>query len=101
MIRDEAGYGRWGDDCYKKMKEHGFDCADFGMSDTSSWVYSSPEEEVVAKFSHERKLAEEAGVEIWQIHGPWRFPLPEMTPEGRIRHMENCKKSIQKVSPFM
>lgn len=93
--KGETGYGRWGNDSYKKMKQHGFDCADFQMLDTNSWIYTSPEEEVEIKMLHERKLAEEAGVLIWQVHGPWTVPVPEITPEGRIRHMENCKKSIR------
>ena len=93
-VKDEDGFGRWGDDCYKKMKEYGFSCADFDMADTNGWVYNSDEEEVAAKFSCERKLAEAAGVEIWQVHGPWVFPIPEVTEEGRKKHVENLKKSI-------
>lgn len=94
IIKDDAGYGRWGDDCYKKMKEHSFDCADFQMENVNGWVYSEPEEEVVAKFTKEKELAEKAGVEIWQVHGPWNWPYPEVTEEGRKKHLENCKKSI-------
>jgi len=95
IVKDKAGYGRWGEECYKKMKEHGFSCADFDMSDTYGWPYDAPEEEVVSEFSRERKLAEEAGIEIWQVHGPWRFPLMEETEEGRVKYLEILKKSIR------
>lgn len=84
------GYGRYGENAYKKLKEHGFSCSDFNMIDTESEVYRWNEE----KFYFERELAEKAGIEIVQVHGPWCWPARETTAEGAKERMEKMKKSI-------
>ena len=43
----------------------------------------------------EKKLAWEAGVEISQVHGPWTWPIREVTEEGRAERLFNMKKSIK------
>ena len=98
IIKDDIGYGRWGELSYKKLKEHGFSCADYQMSDTNGRIYNAPENEVENELRHERKLAEEAGVKIWQVHGPWVWPIPETIVENRKKHFENLKKSIRYTS---
>lgn len=95
MIVDKKGYGRFGDDKYKKLKEHGYDCADFDMSNTETPLYEAEEAEAVLMLKKEKQLAEEAGVEISQVHGPWTWPIREVTEEGRLERLENMKKSIR------
>jgi len=95
MIVDEKGYGRFGDDKYKKLKDHGYDCADFDMSNTETPLYEVSEEETVLMLQKEKQLAEEAGIEISQVHGPWTWPIREVTEEGRIERLESMKKSIR------
>ena len=85
---------RWGDEKYKKIKEAGFDCVDYDLADTETFVYSLPDGELRAFLSREKALAEEAGVEIWQVHGPWRWPPQDLTEEQLSERMEKMKKSI-------
>ena len=59
MIVDEKGYGRFGDDKYKKLKEHGYDCADFDMSNTETPLYGASEEEAHLMLQKEKQLAKE------------------------------------------
>ena len=68
------------------------------MSDTNGWIYNAQENEVEDKLQHERKLAEEAGVKIWQVHGPWVWPIAETIVGNRKKHFENLKKSIRYTS---
>lgn len=98
MIVDEKGYGRFGDDKYKKLKEHGYDCADFDMSNTETPLYEAAESEAVLMLQKEKQLAEKAGIEISQVHGPWTWPIREVTEEGRLERLESMKKSIRYTS---
>ena len=91
-----SGYCRYGDKKYIKLKEHGFSCVDFNMSSTNTEIYTSPlSDELLLR---EKRLAEDAGIEIHQSHGPWRSPPRDGTPEDRAERMEKMKKSIRAAS---
>lgn len=92
---NKKGYGRWGEDTYKKMKENGFDCSDFDMCDTDTILYTGSREEAETLILREKKLAAEAGIEISQVHGPWRWPARDKTEEDRCERMEKMKESIR------
>ena len=95
MIVDKNGYERFGDEKYIKLKAHGYDCADYNMSDTETPLYEASEEEAKAMLCKEKELAKEAGIEIAQVHGPWTWPIREVTEEGRAERLCNMKKSIR------
>lgn len=87
-------YNVWGDDCYKKLKEFGVSCTDFqSMVGDNSFVYTKSSKEAEAILLKDRKLAEEAGIEISQVHGPWRMPIDDGA-EARVERLETMKKSI-------
>ena len=79
---------------YQRIKADGYDCVDFGMSNTEVVPYTLGEEEFDAYLLHERALAEEAGITISQVHGPWRWPPQDTTEEDRAERMEKMKFSI-------
>ncbi len=89
-----SGLPRWGDRKYKMLKSVGYACVDYGMFDTIHPSYSLEGEEFVAFFETEKSLAAEAGIEISQVHGPWRWPPEDNTPENRKERMEMMQKSI-------
>ena len=95
LTRKGSGYGRWGEARYEKMKEHGYDCADYNMADTNDEVYTLPEKEAKALLCAEAELARKAGIEISQVHGPWRWPPRDCTAEDRAERMEKMKKSMR------
>lgn len=97
-LNDKLGYGRWGDNTYKKLKEHGYSCSDFDMSNTDTWIYNLPQEEADVILLHEKKLAEAAGIEIFQVHGPWRWPAQDFTEADRKERIEKMKISIRAAS---
>lgn len=97
-LLDKDGYGRWGEDMYKKLKEHGYSCTDYNMSNTDTLLYTASEEEVDAFLLHEKELAEAAGIKINQVHGPWRWPARDFSEEDRAERMEKMKKSIRATS---
>ncbi len=87
-----GSFRRWGKDCYKKMKELGFDYADIGIGGE---LDGKTEEEYEAIFLAEKALADAAGVTIWQIHGPWRYPPHDETPENRAERADCMRRSIR------
>ena len=93
-----TAFSKWGDECYKKIKEFGFSCVDYNMSDTNDVIYTSSEAESDAVLLKDKALAKEAGIEIFQVHGPWRWPARDFTDEDRAERMEKMKKSIRMTS---
>ena len=91
-------FGRYGENTYKKLKEFSFEAADYNISNTDSDIYNLPREQSDAILLRERKLAEEAGIEISQVHGPWRYPPRDGTEEDRAERLEKMKISIRAAS---
>ena len=91
----QQGYGQWKDALYLRLKEQGYSCSNFGMSDTDSILYTCDEDTALGFLTEERRLAEVAGVEIVQVHGPWRYPPRDLTEEDRAERMEKMKRSIR------
>lgn len=95
---DCKGYGRYGAETYKKIKSFGFNTTDFNICNTSADIYTLPFQESDKILLREKKLAEEAGIEISQVHGPWRWPTQDATAEDRAERLEKMKISIRAAS---
>ena len=86
---------KWGENHYNKLKSFGFDYYDFDMANTNTVPYTFDEKEFADYLRHEKELADKAGITIWQVHGPWRFPPADGTVEDRAERLEKMKRSIQ------
>ena len=53
------------------------------------------EEKFEAQIMEDKRLADEAGVKIFQVHGPWRYPPRDETVENRAERLETMKRSIR------
>ena len=89
-----GSHQRWGEQRYLKLKEHGYSAVDFNMMDTNNFPYSDTLEQTEALLLKENKLAKEADVEIYQVHGPWHWPPNDSTEELRNIKLENVKRSL-------
>ncbi len=87
-----ASFSRFGEERYKKMKEHGFDYADISIDGE---LKGGSEQEYAAKLHREKELADAAGVTLWQAHGPWRWPVRDYTEEDRRERFETMQRSIR------
>ena len=87
--------GRWKENTYKKMSEHGYSAVDYNLADTNTFVYTMPEEEADKILKEERILADSSGIDINQVHGPWRYPPRDFTDEDRNERMDKMKRSIR------
>ncbi|MBQ7901129.1 MAG: sugar phosphate isomerase/epimerase [Clostridia bacterium] len=93
-----CGFELYGETHYKKMKEIGYDCHDYNMPSTETPLYTLPLSEAEEILRQQKARADEAGIEIWQVHGPWRFPPQDLTEEDRKERMEKMKRSIHMTS---
>jgi len=95
---DKGSYGRWGELTYKKLKEHGYSYSDYNMMTTETSIYEADEKEAKKVLIHEKELAEDTGIKIFQTHGPWCWPLRDKTPEGREERMDKMQRSVRMTS---
>lgn len=78
---------------FRKMKEHGYDCADYqNLMNMNDKLYSCSAGEFEAYLRRERDNARSAGIEISQVHAPW--PTDDTSPEKREAKLEAMKKAI-------
>lgn len=89
-----GSHERWGDDRYKKLKEHDFSCIDYNMMGTDYFPYCDSLEVTKERLLKEKQLADESGVEIYQVHGPWHWPPNDTTKELRDQKLEHVKRSM-------
>lgn len=93
----KGGFDRFDSEKYNKIKSFGFDCVDFDMCNTDNQLYSLSDKDFEAYLNNEKELAQKAGVEIHQTHGPWRWPVNDGESELAER-MEKMEKSIRATS---
>ncbi len=91
-------FSRFGTDCYQTLKALGYDGIDFATTETDDFLYTLSEQELERVLLEERNMIESAGMEIHQVHGPWRHPTQDATPENRAERMEKMEKSIRMAS---
>ncbi|MBE7047002.1 MAG: sugar phosphate isomerase/epimerase [Ruminococcaceae bacterium] len=84
--------GRYKDRMFDKVRELGFEYADFNMADTNTPFYEKNGIHLVERM---RNLADDAGVCINQIHGPWRHPPVDEKEEERQERFEKMTRAIE------
>ena len=89
---------RWGEKRYQMLRSLGYSCVDFNMANTNISPYDLDEIQFAETLLQERQLAEQAGIEINQVHGPWRWPPEDFAPENRMERMEKMQRSIRAAS---
>jgi sugar phosphate isomerase/epimerase len=85
----------FGDKLFQKLASFGFSAVDYNISGTLYELYSMDDEAFAQRLASERAAAQKAGITIHQMHGPWRSPPRDATPEDRRERMEKMKRSIQ------
>lgn len=84
----------WGDDKYKKLREAGFSSFDFSLIKTGITPYNLDDGGFDLYLQKEKQLAQEAGIDFSQVHGPWRFPPRDGTPEERAERLHSMQRSV-------
>lgn len=80
---------------FERMKQHGYDCTDYqGLVDTDTPLFQKDARGFEQYLSSIRRDAQNAGIEIYQAHGPWRWPPQDFTPEERAERFEKMSRAI-------
>ena len=79
----------------ERMRRHGYDCLDLDRyANTDGELYCEGEDEFVALTEGWRDRLSEGGYNIWQIHGPWRYPPNDSTPESRAERFDKMSRAL-------
>ena len=79
------------DQRYRRMREIGYDAVDQDLARTDEPYYAD-KAAMEAHCKAVRAAAEEAGIEISQVHGPW--PTDDTTEEKRAATLENMRLAV-------
>lgn len=91
---ESKAYEYFGDDGYKKLADIGFSAIDLNLASNRNIIHTLSGEEFNEYLLHHKTLADKAGIEFSQVHGPWQFPTHDGTVEERAERMEKMKKTI-------
>lgn len=81
---------------YRKLRSLGYECIDyqnFINTDTELFQNGSSAFDTIIK--REREIIEDAGLEVSQTHGPWRWPAQDSTEEEREERFQKMSISIR------
>ncbi len=87
-------YGRYGKEKFSKIKQHGYNAVDYDIADTNIDLYNLNEKELKLKINEEKSFANLAGIEIFQVHGPWRWPPQDSSEQERSERLDKMKKAV-------
>ena len=80
-----------GEKMYKVMAEAGIRALDICIPDTTAELYYTlTGEELDEYIANDRRLIEEAGLYVYQLHGPWREPQDSTEKEREERFEKMC-----------
>ena len=84
---------------YEYLKSLGYDCVDYQrFLNTNTPLFECGGAEFDSAVSKDRKIIESAGLEVFQVHAPWRWPAQDATEEDRAERFEKMAESIREVS---
>lgn len=76
------------------MKRHGFTAMDYSFIDTDAPLFCADDAAFDAALRAQRQQIEEAGITVYQTHGPWRYPPRDFLPEERQERFEKMARAI-------
>lgn len=81
---------------YEKLRSIGYECIDYQpLAETEAPLYQGGEKQFEAMLTQDRKRIESLGMEVCQVHGPWRFPPQDATEEDRAERFEKMSMGIR------
>ena len=80
---------------YQTIKSLGYDCVDYQrLCYTDTELYASGAAEFERMIRHDLKLIKDCGLEVYQTHGPWRYPPRDGSAEERAERFEKMSQAI-------
>lgn len=96
-IESGAYLSRYGqEEGLSRMRAQGYECVDFqSFCHTDTPLFAGSEAEFEVTLKNVREACANAGIEISQTHGPWRWPPQDFTEENRAERLEKIIKSVR------
>ncbi len=79
------------------MRAWGYDAIDFQElveTETNELFHMSPKQ-LAKRLATIRKLADDNGISVWQVHGPWRFPPKDGTEADLAERLEKMRRVLE------
>jgi len=95
-IESSAYAGRYGlEEGLRCMKAHGYECVDYqDFVNTETELFTLSDAEFEKRLLADKDIHAQAGIEIFQVHGPWRYPPQDFTQADREERFEKMSRSI-------
>ena len=78
------------------LRADGYDTVDCSeLHNVLDPIYSAHESAVEKQLCEKKKILSESGIAISQVHGPWRYPPQDGTPEGRAEWLDLMKRCVR------
>lgn len=78
------------------MKEDGYGAIDYSeLCNVEGPLYTEDESKAKAFLEEEARILGAEGIAVSQVHGPWRYPPKDDTPEGRSEWLDFMKRCVR------
>lgn len=79
-----------------RLKKQGYDGMDYSeFVDTRLELFQKDHIQFVKYLEHQKKVCQNEGLEIYQAHGPWRYPPRDATAEDRLERFEKMTRAVE------
>lgn len=79
-----------------RMKALGYSAMDYPeFGNTETELYQKDEVQFETYLKYQREVCTREGIEIFQTHGPWRYPPQDFTEEDRAERFEKMSRAIK------
>lgn len=79
-----------------RMKMQGYSAMDYPeFGNTETELYQKDHHQFVQYLQYQAEVCKREGIEIFQTHGPWRYPPQDFTVEDREERFEKMSKAIE------
>lgn len=79
----------------ERISRHGYQAVDYSLANTDDDIYKLSDDEYVSCLTNIREKINSAGIEVYQTHGPWRWPPQDFTEEDRAERFDKMSKAIR------
>ena len=79
-----------------RMKCQGYSSMDYQeFINTDTDLFQKNHSQFIAYLEQQAEMCKQAGIEVFQTHGPWRYPPQDITLEDRAERFEKMSRAIE------
>ena len=79
-----------------RMKCQGYSSMDYQeFINTDTDLFQKNHSQFIAYLEQQAEMCKQAGIEVFQTHGPWRYPPQDITSEDRAERFDKMSRAIE------